>query len=207
MTDHAERRVSLPDPALPDVQLSTALAERRSRRSFTDEAVSLEAIASLCWAAQGVTDDEDGFRSAPSAGATYPIELSVVIDEGAVPELSPGIYAFRPDAAALALRTAGSVSSDLRSASHDQAWATGSGVSLAVSAVPQRTEAQYGSRGSDRYVPMEAGHVGQNVYLAAEALGLGTVCVGAFDDEAVGTALDLPDDQVPLAIYPVGHLA
>lgn len=203
MTDANANPISLPEPSFPEVPVGSALAERRSRRSYSSERISMAAIAALCWAAQGVTDEADGFRTAPSAGATYPMELTVAVDDG-VEGLEPGVYAYRPESHALELRAAGSISAALRSACLDQAWATGSGVAIAISAVPERTAAQYGERGTDRYVPMEAGHVGQNVYLAAEALDLGTVCVGAFDDEAVADVLALPEEQEPLAIYPIG---
>lgn len=75
-----------------------------------------------------------------------------------------------------------------------------------ITALYDRTMRKYGARGRDRYVPMEAGHVAENICLQAEALNLGTVTVGAFDDEKVREVISTPIEHVPLYVMPVGHV-
>jgi SagB-type dehydrogenase family enzyme len=205
MDSHEDGPISLPEPSVDDLpSVGTVVAARRSRRSFTAEALSLDDLATLCWAVQGVTDPENGFRAAPSAGATYPLSVAVIVGEGGVEGLEAGIYRYRQAAHALVRRESGDVRDPLWDACLDQAWVKATPVSLVLLADPTPTAAQYGDRGRERYVPMEVGHAGQNLYLVAEALDLGTVAVGAFDDDAVGTVAGADDDESPMAVYPVG---
>ena len=205
MDTHEQGPISLPEPSVEDLpSVGAVIATRRSRRSFAPASLSLDDLATLCWAAQGVTDPENGFRAAPSAGATYPLSVEVVVGEGGVEGLQAGIYRYRQAEHALVPRETGDVREPLREACLDQAWVEAAPVSLVLLADPTPTAAQYGDRGRERYVPMEVGHVGQNIYLVAEALDLGTVTVGAFDDSAVGAAVGAEEDESPMAVYPVG---
>lgn len=196
--------VALPPPDLDRVALQAVLSARRSRRSFRAVPVGREELATLCWAAQGVTDDATGYRTAPSAGATFPLEVLVVVAEDGVPDLRAGIYSYDSHAHELVPVADGSFTAALCDACLDQDAIDEAPVTLVLTAIPERTSRRYAARGRERYVPMEVGHAGQNLYLAAEALGLGTVCAGAFDDAAVAHVLGLTGTEQPMAVYPVG---
>ncbi|MDR7419992.1 MAG: SagB/ThcOx family dehydrogenase [Armatimonadota bacterium] len=183
------------------MSLESAIARRRSTRAFADAPLALADVAQLLWSAQGVTDQE-GHRAAPSAGALYPLELYLVVAR--VEGVSPGVYRYIPARHALELVRAGDVRSRLMAAALDQTCVGAGAAHLVFSAVYERTTAKYGERGT-RYVHMDVGHAGQNVYLQAEALGLGTVAVAAFDDARVREILGLPGNEHPLYIMPVGR--
>ena len=200
--DEEPLEVKLPEPR-PSGEMSVeeALAARRSVRSYQDEALSLTELAQLLWAAQGITAHWGG-RTAPSAGATYPLEVYAVVGE--VTGLEAGVFHYRPDGHLFVRRTAGDLRGELASAALGQEWVREAPVSLVIAARYERTTGRYGERGV-RYVHIEVGHAGQDIYLQAEALGLGTVIVGAFDDQDVKTLLGIEEE--PLAIMPVGRPA
>ena len=199
----SETTISLPEPdRTGTTAVETALAERRSRREFADGPVSLSAVGQLLWAAQGESD-ADGHRTAPSAGATYPMELRLLVAEGGVPELDAGIYRYRPESHDLVMESDRQIQPTLRDAAGDQEWLEESPIVVAVTGIRERTAAEFGAR-AERYVAVEAGHVGQNLSLQVEALGLATVTVGGFDDERATAALDLEDAE-PLVFYPIGQ--
>jgi SagB-type dehydrogenase family enzyme len=206
-SDEADgERVSLPAPDRDgSTSVEAAIATRRSRRAFDDAPLSLATLSQLLWATQGVTDPDDGHRAAPSAGATYPLEVTVAVGDGGVTGLDAGVYRYHPDPHELSQTLATDVRTDLQAATHDQPWVATAPVVVVLSAESDRTTQRYGDRGSRRYVPMEAGHAGQNLYLQAEALGLATVAVGAFVDEAVADAVATPESWEPLYMFPVGH--
>ena len=192
--------VLLPEPRLSgDVSVEEAIAKRRSVRSYRDEPITLEQLSQLLWAAQGVTEEKRKYRSAPSAGPTYPFEVYVVA--GRVKGLSPGIYRYLPEKHALEMLKEGDFGKELQRAALDQEWVGSAPIDIILVAFYERTTRVYGERGI-RYVHMEAGHIGQNIYLQATALGLGTVAVGAFDDEGVKKLLGT--EGAPLYIFPVG---
>jgi SagB-type dehydrogenase family enzyme len=197
--------VSLPPPrADGDVSVERAIADRRSRREFRDLPLSLADLGQLLWAVQGVTEERTGYRAAPSAGALYPLEVHAVVGSPGVEDLAPGVYRYRPESHDLVVVERGDVQSDLRAAALDQAAVEAAVVDVVVSAVDSRTTRKYGDRGRRRYVPMEAGHAGQNLYLQAESLGLSTVAVGAFRDDRVRDVLNAAADRRPLYVFPVG---
>jgi SagB-type dehydrogenase family enzyme len=201
-------RVSLPAPSRDGaISLEGAIATRRSRRAFDDAPLSMATLSQLLWATQGITDREEGHRSAPSAGATYPLELTVAVGDGGVTGLDAGVYRYSPEPHELSRCLATDVRAALQAGTHDQTWVGTAPVVVVLSAVPDRTTRRYGDRGERRYVQMEAGHAGQNLYLQAEALELATVAVGAFDDDVVAEALSTPDSWQPLYLFPVGHRA
>ena len=200
--------ISLPDPETAGtMSVEAAIANRRSRRQFAPGSLSLETVGQLLWAAQGITDPDAGFRASPSAGATFPMDAILTVRSEGVDDLSPGVYTYRPDTHALVVSSHEEMQSQLRDAALDQAWVENAPINIVLVSTDARTERQYGDRGSERYVPMEAGHVGENIYLQAEALDLGTVAVGAFDDDAVSDLLDLDAETRPLYIFPVGRQA
>jgi len=190
--------LSLPPPC-QDGQLSLeqSLSTRRSVRAFSEDPLSWEAISQLLWAAQGITDPTDK-RTAPSAGALYPLELYVATGEG--------FYHYQPSRHVVLVRSQDDLRPALHEAALQQEAVLHAPAVFVVTAVYARTEAKYGHQRSPRYVHLEAGHAAQNVLLQAVALGLGSVPIGAFYDEKVSEMLDLPDDHEPLYLIPVGHL-
>ncbi len=201
-SEGGEGAIALPKPrARGDVSVERALAQRRSIRAFADDPLPLAAVAQLLWAAQGVTDGGRGFRTAPSAGALYPLEVYLVA--GAVSGIGAGIYRYDPSAHQLRFRAGGDLRSAVARAALEQHWVADAPAILVLAAVYQRSVRQYGERAA-RYVHMEVGHAAQNVYLQAGALGLGTTLVGAFHDRRLARVLGLPEDHEPLALMPVG---
>jgi SagB-type dehydrogenase family enzyme len=196
--------VLLPDPRLKgEMTLEEAILKRRSRRDFKDSSLALEEISQILWAAQGITES-GGFRAAPSAGALYPLDLYLVVGKQGVEGLGEGVYHYLPQSHSLELALQGDVRQTLARLSVQQMFIAEAPLSLLITGEYERTTGKYGERGV-RYVHMEAGHVGQNVYLQVEALGLGTVTVGAFQDEEISQALKLPASYRPLYVMPIGH--
>ncbi len=191
-----EGQISLPSPRLEgQISLEAAIATRRSVREFTAEALSLGEISQLLWAAQGITDPR-GLRAAPSAGALYPLELYVSTPDGA--------YHYLPHQHSLEVVGEEDRRSHLWDAGLRQGALQQPPAIFVVTAVYQRTEAKYGDR-AERYVRLEAGHAAENILLQAVALELGAVPIGAFYDDQIQVALDLPADHRPLYLIPVGH--
>ena len=193
---------TLPEPR-PDssVSLEKAIRGRRSVRRFAAEPLSLAELSQLLWACQGVTA-ADGGRTSPSAGALYPLETWAVANY--VEDLKPGVYHYEPASRLLTLHAESDLSEALAEAALGQMWMAGAPAVILLSGVVSRTAAKYGPR-AERYVHMEVGHAAQNVCLQAEAMGMGTVVVGAFDDRAISRLLGLPSSHAPLALLPVGH--
>jgi SagB-type dehydrogenase family enzyme len=196
-------RIKLPKPRMKGgVSIEEALRRRRSTRNFPRQPVTLEEISQILWAAQGVTGAFNE-RTAPSAGGTFPLEMYLVA--GLVDGLAAGVYKYRFRAHELSPVAEGDRRADLADAALAQDCVRRCAAAVVLSAVYQRTIDEYGER-AVRYVHMEVGHVGQNVHLQAGALGLGTVMVGAFDDDAVSRVLGLPKEEEPVYIMPVGRL-
>lgn len=201
-----KNKIELPEPKKEGgVSLEEAIQKRRSRRNFTNKPLNLGQLSQILWAAQGVTGENWGtkLRSAPSAGALYPLEIYLVVKKEGIEGLEVGIYHYLPDEHSLELHVAGDVYEAFGGACLEQGACRTAPLSLVIVAEYERTTAKYGERGR-RYVHMEVGHVGQNVYLEAEVLGLGTVTIGAFDDERISRVLDLPQEHKPLYIMPIG---
>ena len=193
--------IRLPPPAASgDMSVETALQKRRSVRDYQDGPLALADVSRLLWAAQGITS-ENGYRTAPSAGALYPLEVYLVA--GRVTDLPAGVYRYRPHGHKLVKTAGGDLRSELAGAALGQRAVRDGAVALVLAGVYERTTAKYGRRGVP-YVHMEVGCAAQNVYLQAESLGLGTVFIGAFDDAKVKALLEMPDAQQPLGIMPIG---
>ena len=194
--------VRLPQPDFTgEVPVEQALLMRRSERAFSPRSVSQAELSQLLWAAQGVTRPR-GQRTAPSAGALYPLEIIAAV--GLVPELPPGIYRYRSADHTLIPSAAGDRRGELARAALNQRFVARAPVVLVVAAVYARVCTVYGQRGV-RYTDMEAGHAAQNVSLQAVALGLGTVMVGAFTDTEVRRVALLTPEEEPLYLIPVGR--
>ena len=195
-------RIILPKPRYDsDVSVEESMLKRRSVRSYTDEALTLQEVSQLLWAAQGTTDPS-GKRTSPSAGALYPLEVYVVV--GNVENVAKGVYKYKPHQHELVKVLEGEQRKALAKAALDQQSVAQGAIDIVITAIYERTTSKYGDRGI-RYVHMEAGHAAQNVYLQAVALGLGTVSIGAFYDDQVKEVLNLPENEEPLYIMPVGR--
>jgi SagB-type dehydrogenase family enzyme len=193
--------IALPKPRLEgEVAVERALAKRRSLREFAAGPLPLEAVSQLLWAAQGITHEE-GLRTAPSAGALYPLEVYLVA--GAVSGVRPGVYHYDPRRHRLLLASKGDARAAVAEAALDQDWVAEAPAIIVLAGVYARTTRKYGER-AERYVHMEVGHAAQNVYLQATAQGLGTTMVGAYRDAELARVLALPRDVKPLALLPVG---
>jgi SagB-type dehydrogenase family enzyme len=202
MPEYEQKIIKLSGPKYDNgTSVEEALLKRRSVRDFKDNPVTLSEVSQLIWAAQGITDP-GGLRTAPSAGALYPLELYVVA--GNVNGLPAGIYKYRPKSHELLGIVKGDRRIDLFNAALGQSPVRRADAVVVLSGVYERTTTKYGERGI-RYVYMEAGHAAQNVYLQAVPLGLGTVVIGAFSDEEVKRILKMPDREIPLYIMPVGR--
>ena len=197
-----DEHIKLPDPELTGEQsVEVLLQQRRSVRSYQRSSLSLAEVGQLLWSAQGISGAQ-GLRTAPSAGALYPLKLFVVV--GDVNDLSPGIYEYSPEEHSLIKTANGDLRKLLQKAALNQSCIGDAAMIFVFTAIYQRTTWKYGERGV-RYVHMEVGHAGQNLFLQAEALGLGTVVVGAFDDDDVREGLNLDRNIHPLSLMPVGR--
>lgn len=191
-------RISLPDPGgHHGLTLEKAVERRRSVRDYAGGPLSLEQLSRLVHAAQGVTERRWGFRAAPSAGALYPLELYAVVHD--VTGLEPGIYHYDARDHSLELVEGGDFGTAIAEAGLWQSFLAEANVCFVLSAIFQRTRWRYRER-TYRYVTLEAGHVGQNLYLAATSMGLGACAVGAFLDDELNELLGL-DGKEEAALY------
>ena len=197
----ASKEVRLPQPNTSGtISVEQALQERRSVRDYGKGGLTLSEIGQLLWAAQGITSRK-GLRTAPSAGALYPLEIYLVARK--VSDLEIGVHHYDPSAHVLNKKVSGDRHAQLAKAAVRQTWIKESAAVLVITAVYERTTRKYGQRGI-RYVHMEVGHAAQNVFLQATALGLEAVVVGAFDDTAVSALIQGEPDERPLYLIPVG---
>lgn len=195
--------VKLPDVIIDGkVSLEKAISLRRSVRTFRDAPLTLSELGQLLWSAQGITN-ERGFRAAPSAGATFPLEMFVVVNN--VEGLAKGIYHYHPHDHGMEFVREEDVAEPLFRACLSQSMILDGGAVLVFAAIYERTTARYGDRG-ERYVLNEIGHASQNVHLQAAALDLGTVVIGAYRDDEVEEILQLGEQIRVLYLMPVGRL-
>ena len=203
-TESMNEQIKLPKPKYDgNISVEQALLERRSVRAYKDGPLTLNQVSQLLWAAQGITDTREMFRTAPSAGALYPLVVYIAI--GAVEGVANGVYKYRPQQHKLVKVRNGNVRNELTIAALGQTCVGESAIVIVFSAVYERTTQKYGNRGI-RYVHMEAGHAAQNVFLQAVSLDLGMVVVGAFKDDEVRKILNMSDKEQPLYIVPVGKI-
>ncbi|MGQ9801394.1 MAG: SagB/ThcOx family dehydrogenase [Candidatus Saccharicenans sp.] len=215
--DSAAELISLPAPRF-DSQYSVekALKNRQSVREYRDAPLSPAIVSQILWAAQGFTRErkepptrwnpkyewQGGLRTAPSAGALYPMEIYLLA--GKVGGLPAGLYKYVPKSHALKKETEADKRKELCQAALSQPQIEKAPAVIVMAAVYERTSYKYGER-AERYVHMEAGSIAENIYLQATALGLGTVLIGAFSDPDVKKVLALPADEQPLIIMPLGR--
>ena len=191
--------VQLAEPNLTGpVSLEQALAGRRSVRRFTGQPLDFGQIGQLAWAGQGITDRQNGFRTAPSAGAIYPMKLYFATEEG--------LFVYNPDGHNLEKTLDRDVRSRLARAALDQEHVAQAGCDIIVAGSVRKLAAKYRNR-ARRYILLEAGHIAQNIQLQAVGLKLGSVPVGAFDMNQVRKLCKLPMSLEPLYIICVGYPA
>ena len=193
--------IKLPGP-LYDGQCSVerALLDRRSVRRYSDKRLTLSAIAQLLWAAQGVTNP-GGFRTAPSAGALYPLEIYLVA--GRTTDLAAGVYHYLPERHGIQKIVDGDKRHALFGAALHQEAVRNASAMIVFCGDYQRTTKKYGPRGI-QYVWIEVGHASQNVCLQAVALGIGTVTIGAFDEDQIKKIVNCGPSEQPLYMMPIG---
>jgi SagB-type dehydrogenase family enzyme len=195
-------QISLPEPIRQgDMSVEEALDNRESRRSYGDEALDLSAIGQLLWSAGGLGVDAitGATRTAPSAGGIYPIKLYLVTGE--TEGLEAGVYLYDALSHSLTSVSSGDVREELADAALSQGFISQAPATMVMVADYGRSTGRYGDRG-ERYAHMDAACASENVALQAESMGLGTVVVGAFSDEAVADIINT--EGIPLIIMPIG---
>lgn len=196
-TGGSMEEIKLPNPNLKGkTSVEECILKRRSKRSYFEKEPSLEQISQLCWAAQGLTEKKAGFRSAPSAGALYPLELYLVKNNG--------LFRYIPEGHKLVKLKPDDLRDELCKAALYQEFVKEAPLNFIITAVYSRTTKRYGERGV-MYVHIEVGHVAENIHLQSVALGLGSVPIGAFYEDEVKKVLSLPEEETPLYIIPVGY--
>jgi SagB-type dehydrogenase family enzyme len=191
--------IKLPKPEFfGKLSLEECLYKRCSWRDYKKESLTLKEISQILWAATG--KNKYGKRTSPSAGATYPVVTYLV--SGEIENLSPGLYQYQVESHTLLEKIKTDLRKQLTSACLFQSMVEDAPASLVLAAIYERTTSYYGERGI-RYVHIEIGHIGENVHLQVEALGLGCVMIGAFKDKEVKKILQLKEE--PLYIIPIGR--
>ena len=192
--------IQLPTPIkVGRMSLEETILKRRSQRSFIQKDLDLAQVSQLLWAAQGITAREwgVGFRTAPSAGALYPMEIYLLSKDG--------LFHYLPSGHKLEVLRNQDLRESVAAAALGQESIAQAPVDIVICAIYRRVTGKYGQRGR-RYVHIEAGHIAQNIHLEAVALGLGSVPIGAFNDEDIKNILSLPSEHEPLYIIPVGYV-
>ncbi len=198
----AQEVIQLPEPAQDgSVSVEYALLNRRSVRHYENEPLTLSEISQLLWAAQGITTGR-GLRTAPSAGALFPLEVYVAA--GNIAHLPPGIYKYNSRDRTIFRNVKEDKRSELCQAALNQRSIARAPAVLLICAVYERVTRTYGQRGIP-YTFMEIGHAAQNVCLQAVAMGMGTVVIGAFQDEEIKLIANLAKDEQPVYVIPVGR--
>ncbi len=201
----SDAAVVLPKPSLDGkVSVEKAIQQRRTIRDFRETPLSISHLGQLLWAAQGITDPKGQGRSAPSGGARYPLDIYVVVGKKGIEGLEEGLYHYTPANHSISSMNKKDLRNEIGSASLGQMWMTRAPVMFVITAEYRRITGRYGDRGI-RYAHIEAGHVGQNLFLQAEALGLGAGIVGAFNDTEVVKVIGISREHEPLLIMPVGY--
>ena len=189
----------LPEPKTTSpYSIEEAIKNRRSEREYKPVDLTAAQISQLLWAAQGITDADWGLRSAPSAGAVYPLEIYVM--------RSTGIFHYLPQSHSLEQVSTEDRRAALSQAALGQAFVANAPVTFVIAADFQKVRQKYGGR-TERYVYIEAGHAAENIHLQAVALGLGSIPVGAFWDDIAKKVISLPDNLFPIYIIPTGYVA
>jgi SagB-type dehydrogenase family enzyme len=206
-SDTIAAEIALPSPSHKGtVSVEEALKARRTHRSFQSRHLTLKQFSQILWGAYGVTAQKYGsfLKTAPSAGALYPLDIYGVVGQKGVETLAPGIYHFRPENHAIELVKQGDLRAEVARQALQQMWMAKAPLLLVITGEYSRSNIKYGPRGVT-YTHIEAGHVGQNIFLQAEAIGLKAGIVGAFNNQQIIRAMGLSSSHDPLLIMPVGY--
>jgi SagB-type dehydrogenase family enzyme len=196
--------IKLPAPATKGtVSVEEALQGRRSTKKFANRSLELAQISQLLWAADGLNRPE-GKRTAPSGRAAYPMELYLVVGERGVTNLAPGVYRYVVADQALELVATGEFRPAVVKACNSQVWIGEAPVIVVITGDIKRSEAKNGEQAA-LFTHVEAGFIGQNIFLQAGALNLGAGVAGGFKDKPLAQALKIPENNVPFLVMPVGH--
>ena len=199
--------MKLPSPKWQsEISVEQAIKQRRTHRSFTAQSLDLSQLSQLLWSASGITEVNGYKRAAPSAGALYPMDLYVVVGQNCVPPIGAGIYRYEPGEHQLSEVVKGDMRSSVARASLSQMWMADAPLTMVITAEYRRATVKYGKRGI-KYALIEAGHIGQNIFLQAQSLGLDAGIVGAFHDAELIDAIGIPSAHEPILLMPVGHSA
>jgi SagB-type dehydrogenase family enzyme len=198
---------NLPSPLLSgNVSVEQAIQNRRSVRKFSNESITLGNVSQILWAAQGITDNQSNLRAAPSAGQVYPLEVYVVVGTNSVSGLPEGVYHYVPSNNTVELIINGDLRGDLSAVANGQPWVKQAPIDIVITGNYRKMIDKYTDKDlSTRFVDLEAGHVGENIYLQSGALGLATVSLGSFNENQLIQLLQLPHNETPIYIFPVGH--
>lgn len=180
-----------------------AISRRRSIREYRRKPIALDRLSQVLWAAQGVTDLQDGHRASPSPGAKYTLELYVFVREGGVMGFPAGVYHYEPTAHSITRIKPGDHTLALQSAARDQEQVGQAAAIIVVTSIFDRATPKYGERGI-QYSIQESACAGENIYIQSTALGLGTVMMGAFDEDRVGQLVGAGKGEKPLLLMPLG---
>ena len=205
--------VVLPQPRLSsDVSVEEAMQNRRSLRIYEDSPLTIAEVSQLLWSAYGLSYQIEngpdflrgGLRTAPSAGALYPLELYLVVRN--VTDLDPGIYWYKSETHELVRIASENHWEELSYSAFDQIHFETAAAAIVWSAIFERCTDKYGDRGRERYVCMDLGHSAENVYLQAYALKIGTCAIGSFSDLILRQAIQMTRIEEPLYIMPLGRI-
>jgi len=187
-----------------DLCVEEAIAGRRCIRSFKALAITDQQFSQILWAAQGITDPGGLKRAAPSGGALYPADIYAAAGKDSVGGLEAGVYHYRPQGHRLLRVGTGDRRGEIASASFHQLWMAVAPVLFIITLEHARITVKYGDRGV-RYGLIEVGHIGQNIFLQCQSLGLAAGIVGAFDDRKVAAAAGVAKNHEPVIVMPVGR--
>lgn len=205
MKGASSKEILLPKPSYKGKKsVEEAIKQRRTVREFESRPLSIKDLSQILWAADGITDKKRGFRSAPSAGALYPLDIFVVVGKNGVKGLEAGVYQYLPERHLLRPIKESDVRKALAGAALGQMWIAKAPVVIIITGCYGRCTIKYGHRGI-RYTYIEAGHVGQNIFLQCGALNLSAGIVGAFYDQRVIECLGIKEENNPILIMPVGY--
>lgn len=208
--DENSEIITLPQPdsrMLKDDSLDSILKKRRSHRKFENKIVRIEELSYLLWAAQGVHKNRGNnkatFRPVPSGGARHPFESYIAVNK--VEGLRKGIYRYLPiEHEILFIKEVEDIEERLNEASLGQKFIKDASFTLIYSCIPYRTEWRYAEL-AHKIMLIDLGHIGQNVYMAAEGLNLGTCAIGAYHQELMDDLIELDgEDEFVVYMLPIG---
>lgn len=205
--EHQEGVVKLPPPRSEGtVSVEQAINQRRTVRKFASRPLDVNQLSQLFWAAQGITGKKGFKRAAPSAGALYPMDLYAVVGRNSVAQMEAGVYHYKPKGHVLSLVAKTDLRETAARAALRQMWIARAPISMVITTELKRITIKYKNRGAI-YAMIEAGHMGQNLFLQAEALGLKAGIVGAFHNKKMIEALRIPLSHEPVLVMPIGYQA